>query len=348
MNKEYKYALFIGRFQPFHNGHLAVIKHGLKIAEKLIIIIGSCSAARNIKNPFTYGERADMIMIETGEFDRIIIKSMKDFFYNENIWTTNVQKIVKEVVRDEPRVVMIGSFKDAGSAWLNQFPNYEISTLPASNINATSIRNIFFKDDFLSKSWSDNCVELADIPNSSLSFLKNFSKTEEYKNLKEEYEFIEKYKEAWKVAPYPVTFVTTDCVLLCGGHVLLVKRGFNPGKGLLACPGGFLNVDELIIDGAIRELKEEAGIKISKAALKNAIIDQRVFDYPGRSLRGRTITHAFCIKLNVDANGEMPFIKSGSDASDVCWMEFSEVHENQDKFFEDHYAMISYFLYRNN
>lgn len=350
MEKEHKFGVFCGRFQPFHNGHSEVVDHGLKVAEKLIIIIGSCSAARNIKNPFTFEERKAMIIKSVGDekMKNIIIRPMKDFFYNENIWTTNVQKIVREIAKDEPRIVVVGSFKDSGSYWLNQFPNFELSTIKATKVNATSIRKYFFDQSFDPKKWKEYFEIDNMMPKTVSEFLENFSTTHEYTSLVEEHAFIEKYKDSWAVAPYAVTFVTVDSIVLCAGHVLVVQRGFNPGKHLFAVPGGFLNQDELIVDGAIRELKEEAGIKIPKITLKNAIVDQKVFDYPGRSLRGRTITHAFCIKLQPDANGELPSIKSGSDASDVFWMEFSEVHENQDKFFEDHHAMISYFLYRNN
>ena len=39
--KEFDFAVFIGRFQPFHQGHLQVIQSGLEQADKLIVLIGS-------------------------------------------------------------------------------------------------------------------------------------------------------------------------------------------------------------------------------------------------------------------------------------------------------------------
>ena len=54
--RDYKHAVFIGRFQPFHNGHLGVVQHGLSIAEQLIIVVGSIGSAPTIKNPFWWEE----------------------------------------------------------------------------------------------------------------------------------------------------------------------------------------------------------------------------------------------------------------------------------------------------
>lgn len=56
-----KTALFIGRFQPFHLGHLKVIKWILEIYDKIIIVIGSSQESNTDKNPFTAEERKEMI-----------------------------------------------------------------------------------------------------------------------------------------------------------------------------------------------------------------------------------------------------------------------------------------------
>ena len=56
-----KSALFIGRFQPFHNGHLYVIKEILKENDRVIIAIGSAENNYLPANPFTAAERFEMI-----------------------------------------------------------------------------------------------------------------------------------------------------------------------------------------------------------------------------------------------------------------------------------------------
>lgn len=56
-----KRAFYIGRFQPFHNGHLTVIDRITKEADELIIGIGSAQLSHDLENPFTAGERVLMI-----------------------------------------------------------------------------------------------------------------------------------------------------------------------------------------------------------------------------------------------------------------------------------------------
>jgi nicotinamide-nucleotide adenylyltransferase len=56
-----KRGLYVGRFQPFHLGHLEAIENVLKEAEELVIVIGSAQYSHNINNPFTAGERLVMI-----------------------------------------------------------------------------------------------------------------------------------------------------------------------------------------------------------------------------------------------------------------------------------------------
>ena len=54
-------GLYVGRFQPFHLGHLGAIKEVLKEVDELVIVIGSAQYSHNSNNPFTAGERLVMI-----------------------------------------------------------------------------------------------------------------------------------------------------------------------------------------------------------------------------------------------------------------------------------------------
>jgi nicotinamide-nucleotide adenylyltransferase len=54
-------GLFVGRFQPFHFGHLSVVKDVLKKVDELVIVVGSAQYSHQVNNPFTAGERLTMI-----------------------------------------------------------------------------------------------------------------------------------------------------------------------------------------------------------------------------------------------------------------------------------------------
>lgn len=52
-------AVLIGRFQPFHRGHVVLLQRALVSAPTVVLVLGSSFQARNAKNPFTWEERAD-------------------------------------------------------------------------------------------------------------------------------------------------------------------------------------------------------------------------------------------------------------------------------------------------
>jgi nicotinamide-nucleotide adenylyltransferase len=56
-------GLFVGRFQPFHNGHVKAIRYILDLVDELIIVVGSAQHSHTDSNPFTAGERVTMIRL---------------------------------------------------------------------------------------------------------------------------------------------------------------------------------------------------------------------------------------------------------------------------------------------
>jgi len=62
-------ALYIGRFQPFHNGHLKVLQKIAKKYDEIIIGIGSSQYSNTLENPFTLEERKLMIINSLEEID---------------------------------------------------------------------------------------------------------------------------------------------------------------------------------------------------------------------------------------------------------------------------------------
>ena len=64
-------GLFIGRFQPFHLGHMAAIRFALNYVEELVVVIGSAQKSHEIRDPFTAGERIRMIYKSLNDDSRV-------------------------------------------------------------------------------------------------------------------------------------------------------------------------------------------------------------------------------------------------------------------------------------
>jgi len=84
-------ALFIGRFQPFHHGHMFAIKKLLKKYNEVVVVLGSSEDSYSAENPFTCGERLEMMRLcfTRSELGRIIMVPVPDV--NDNrIWVDHV------------------------------------------------------------------------------------------------------------------------------------------------------------------------------------------------------------------------------------------------------------------
>lgn len=357
MSKKYRVAVYIGRFQPFHNGHLSTLKKAQELADKVIVLVGSSNVAPNSKNPWSFVHRGEMILpyLRRDENDQMIdtVLPIYDHQYNDNAWVASVQKTVWTIVDpyDFDSICIVGVNKDESTYYLDLFPQWKFESNeeyhePGKSFNATEMRTVIYEWILqgMKQPWSDKAISpilQLPIPKASLSYLCKWMQMPIAKQLAEEYAFVKDYKKQWSVAPYPPTFVTVDAVVVQSGHVLLVQRGAMPGKGLYALPGGFINQNERIEDAMIRELREETGIKVPAPVLRGSIKERGVFDDPNRSLRGRTITHAFYIEL---APGTLPKVKGSDDAAAAKWVALADLPKMERTFYEDHYAIIQKFI----
>lgn len=336
MTKKYDAIIFIGRFQPIHNAHVEIIRKASELTDKVIVVVGSANQPRTFKNPFSYEERENLIQetLMTLETE-LIVEPNYDTIYNDDAWAVRVQNIVAKHTTEDSKVAIIGHKKDVTSFYLDMFPQWELIEVDLiEELSASQIRQLYFREDY-----NPNFIRSV-VPQNVLKYLNKFAKTEEYKQILQEIEFVEKYKSQYASFPYPPTFVTVDAVVVQSGHILMIRRRAEPGRGLLALPGGFLDAygDRTLEDAMLRELREETGLKVPAPVLRGNIVETKVFDAIERSTRGRTITHAFLIKL---PNGELPRIKAGSDASSAKWIPISQV--NPSECYEDHYEIINYF-----
>lgn len=330
--------VFIGRMQPFHVGHKAVIDAALEQAKEVIIVLGSSFQPRSTKNPFTFEERKAIILAEYSASDRIKFVGVQDYPYDDNAWVSAVQAAV-DSVKSGKRVGLIGHSKDSSSYYLKIFPQWRshIEVPNVDGINATDIRNTLFSEE-LDLGYIESAIpsraysKMKEIVNCSSSF---------WQALVEEFNEINEYKPSWKNSPYTPTFVTTDAVITQSGYVLLVKRGGFPFKDCWALPGGYLAKGEFVVDNMIKELREETCVKIPAKVLKGSIKNIKIFDHPDRDPRGRTITHGFHVDLGYP-DEKLPRVKGADDSKEARWFLLSEVTSQMMAF--DHYHIVKQFI----
>jgi bifunctional NMN adenylyltransferase/nudix hydrolase len=349
MNRKHQYAILIGRFQPFHFGHQRLVEQALRLADRVIVIVGSDRQHRSVKNPFTFEERERMVRgaLRNPEQARVSVIGTPDSPYNDSIWIAGVQSSVDRLIAadgaapDAASIAIVGHLKDESSYYLKLFPKWQfVGFENVESMNATDIRALYFNPD--------NRGQLAPevLPDSTASFLQNFIATHHYDSLVEEQSFLTDYKQKYKYAgsEFPPIYTTVDAVVIEAGYILLVQRKFNPGKGTWALPGGFVGQHEFLVDAAIRELREETRLKVPMPVLKGSLKGQHVFDNPGRSQRGRTITHAFFFELSHNQWTGLSEVRAADDAAAVRWVPVSEFLAMQEHVYEDHFFIANHFL----
>ena len=120
---------------------------------------------------------------------------------------------------------------------------------------------------------------------------------------------------------YPHPAVTTDIALFTIRAdqlaILLIRRRSPPFQGCWALPGGFVNADECLENGALRELAEETGIS-------GVYLEQLyTFGKPDRDPRERIISVAYYAL----APAEVLAPVAGSDAAEVAWFSLDSLPE---------------------
>lgn len=357
----YDFVVYIGRFQPPTLAHFQIMRQAVKTARKGVIVLpGSANQPRTWKNPWTVQEREQMIRSGLPEniSDRITVYGLRDYPTDQQ-WVRAVQEIVESltklhrlseeghlaIVEYEPsKVAIIGHNKDDSSYYLEMFPQWgQIQVDNIESINATDIRTALWtsqgEDDFDLKIGRNLASGLHD-------WIRAWMLTDDYDKIVREYNFTMQYKRfhEWPDVPYKPKYVTVDAVVVQAGHILLVRRRSEPGRGLWALPGGHVGDNERIKDAVVRELREETKLKVPLGVLQGKADitgNQHVFDAPDRSLRGRTITHAFYFEL---PPGPLPKVKGADDADKAKWVPLSTFAKMEPQLFEDHFMIANHFI----
>jgi len=162
-------GLLIGRFQPFHLGHLDAVLFGLAKTENLFICIGSSNKSNERKNPFSAEERREMITlsIEPSITDRIKIFDIPDVGDHEK-WNFEIDKIA-------PKYDVVFT-NDEFTKTL--FEKRKISVISVvlkdrEKFSGTNIRNLITED----KNWRDL------VPQGTRNVLDSINAKERLKNL---------------------------------------------------------------------------------------------------------------------------------------------------------------------
>lgn len=360
MSYDYTTAVFICRAQIPHLGHIENIKAGLSKAEKLIICLGSAHRAKTFTNPFTWQERKDLLIeamveefIEKPEADRgwsnfpkfkltaaelsqrVLWVPVRDFRYSNSKWHRKISKqLVDNGATNDKRTVIIGHEKDDTSFYLKMFPQWSRHFIGnVKGLNSTEFRKEFFLN---------GKIQQEGVPARVIAKLEEYKDTHFYFDIKKQETSDINYRAERQSLKHPVFDVTADPVVTKAGHILLIKRGKFPGKGLWAIPGGHVNFDEEPFDAAIRELKEETAISVPKVVIANSLKYERPFTHPKRDSKGRVITFAYHFDLG--ATGDLPDVEGKDDAIEAKWHPISQLYEIENLMFADHWDIIHEFL----
>ena len=309
-----KSGIFIGRFQPVHNGHIHAIGVAASQVQKLYILIGSANQCRSIKNPWTYDERKQMLHLKlhAARITNYEIIPLNDYRYSDTQWMSDVRATIEHFGMGSP--VLFGHMKE-GNDYLKWFPELQFKSIESQySVNATEIRQKMFEE------------KSSDIP----------------ATVQGDYEFYQNEKKIFKDYPFPETlnFNCSDAVLECQGHILLIQRKFSPGKGAWALPGGFKNKQETFLDCAIRELIEETNVRVPEKVLRGSIVKTELFDSPRRSFGIPRNTMAVYMRISPNPDYSLPRANGADDAALCKWVPLTDALNNIEMY-DDHKDIVS-------
>jgi len=371
-----KLALVIGRFQPVHKYHIKSLLARAAKYDHVLVLLGSAYKALDQKNPFMPDDREQMIRaslqdegVDTSKFTFV---ALKDYPYSNNRWVLQVQKNVDKaleqcrinevgkslhVARQDWEPILVGVDKDDTTFYLKLFPQWARDiTAVEFNGNATDIRKALFENKL--ETIRDTVTP------TTFEYIRNWMQSSTYARLQREYEAEKRtrtvlaFKDAegnLKEASYKPVAYCTDNIVTWRGHILLIRRRSEPGKGLWALPGGHLNPNEWVKDCAVRELQEETHIYFYKDIKGDGDLHKRrlylspewcrtshQFDDPNRSQNGRKITTGYHWVIPDEYEVK---VQADDDADRAQWFSFYDVLENMDyELFEDHQSIIAHMI----
>lgn len=314
-----KTGVFIGRFQPAHDGHIEALATAARQCQELIILVGSANQCRSIKNPWTFTERRAQLfdkLSKVVDVSNIKIIPLNDHPYNDAAWIAEVKLLVASVSYHAANAqpVLFGHQKE-GNDYLKWFPDWKYKEVGSLyNINATQVRmQMFATDD------------------------PNMPQT-----VKNDWNYYTREALLFANYPFPETlnFNCADALVLCLDKILLIQRARAPGRDAWALPGGFKNANETFKECAIRELMEETNIRVPEKVIRGSVVKTQLFDSPKRSFGIPRNTLAVMIRVNPDPDGKPPRANGADDAAACGWFDVDDAL-NKMELYDDHGAIIA-------
>lgn len=309
-----KTGIFIGRFQPVHEGHVHALGLAASQVQKLYILVGSANQCRSIRNPWTFEERKQMLSLKlhAQRITNYEIIPLNDYRYSNTQWMSDVRATIEHYGMGSP--ILFGHMKE-GNDYLKWFPELKFKSIEAQySINATQVRERMFDDNdpFMPET------------------------------VRGDYAFYQKEKQLFAGYPFPETlnFNCADAILECQGHILLIQRKFAPGAGAWALPGGFRNQQETFLDCAIRELIEETNVRVPEKVLRGSIVKTELFDDPKRSFGIPRNTMAVYMRISPNPDYTLPRANGADDAALCKWVPLTDALNNIEMY-DDHKEIVS-------
>lgn len=153
MRVVYDTGLIVGRFQTFHKGHQSLVETGLKLCDRVLILVGSSQESGTERNPFDIITRMNVISSIYFDKERIQIHALPDLTNENDItadWGRYVLKNVDRYIYKAPELMIYGN-DEARSRWFDteDIKNTAEFIMPRSRIpiSATMLRDMMVKDE---------------------------------------------------------------------------------------------------------------------------------------------------------------------------------------------------------
>ncbi|OVE84567.1 nicotinamide-nucleotide adenylyltransferase [Natronolimnobius baerhuensis] len=132
-------GFYIGRFQPFHNGHRSMVEQIADEVDELILGIGSADDSHTVRNPFTAGERIMMITKALVEYDLVTYAVPIEDLERNSVWVSHVQSMSPDfdvAYSNNPLVIQL--FREADIE-IRQSPMFNREVLEGSEVRERMI-----------------------------------------------------------------------------------------------------------------------------------------------------------------------------------------------------------------